>query len=95
MFANIERGNLQDDFRLIADKIHFVHPPIPFEEIAEEQDYSDICSGFRIYKKVPEARAVDLLSLLESKEDKTEKYIQEVRRLERVNRRFHEYRYPT
>jgi len=95
MFANIEQGNLQDDYRLVADKIHFIYPPITFNEIAEDQDYHEILNNFRNVKGVPESRVVDLLSLLESKEDRTKKYIQEVRRLERVNKRFHEYRYPT
>lgn len=95
MFSNLERGNIQDDYKIVADRMHFVYPPFPFKQISDELKYDDIQSGFRNVKSVPESRTADLVALLESKADQSETYIDEIRRLERINKRFHDYRYPT
>ncbi|WP_254861385.1 zinc-ribbon domain-containing protein [Natronomonas gomsonensis] len=94
LLTNYRDGSIQDDYRLVADEMHWVYPPISFETVAEETGFDGIQSGFR-KKLVGPDRTADLLALLHDREDYSERYIEEIRRLERINKRYHEYRYPT
>lgn len=94
LLTNFRNGAIQDDYRLVADEMKFVHPPIGFDEIAEDHGFTGIQSGFR--KKLISPKKTDLLlGLLDEREDHTTKYINEIQRLEQINKRYHEYRYPT
>ncbi|MDS0223634.1 hypothetical protein NDI54_20030 [Haloarcula sp. S1AR25-5A] len=94
LFTNYSNGAIQDDYRLVADEMKWLYPPIKFETIADQTDVDEIQSGFR--KKLISAEQTDeLLRLFRDREDYSEEYINEIRRLERINRRYHEFRYPT
>lgn len=94
LLTNFSHGSIQDDYRLVADEVRFVYPPISLEEVAEQTGFDDILSGFRKKLVTPEI-ADELVGLLDSRDDKTGDYIREIRRLERINKRYHGYRYPT
>ncbi|MFD1514555.1 hypothetical protein [Halomarina rubra] len=94
LLTNFSNGSIRDDYRLVADEVKFVYPPISFDEIAEEYGFTDIQSGFR-KKLISSDEAELLLSILDQRDDRTGEYISEIERLEQINNRYHEYRYPT
>lgn len=94
LLTNYRDGSIQDDYRLVADVMHWVYPPISFETVAEETGFDGIQSGFR-KKLVSPDRTADLITLLHQFEDYSKEYIEEIHRLERINKRFHNFRYPT
>jgi len=93
LFSNLQSGQIQDDYRLVADEMKFIYPAISLGEIVERCDL-DYRTGFR-KKLIGPEETNKLLELLDEREDRTEKYIEEIRRLERVNNRYHQYRHPT
>lgn len=94
LLTNYRDGNIQDDYRLVADEMHWVYPPISFETIVEATGFGGIQSGFR-KKLISPSRTTDLLNLLHERKDYSEEYIEEIHRLEHINKRYHDYRYPT
>lgn len=93
VFSYLRSGKVQDDYILVADKMKFVHPPIPMEEIAERFNDEFFSKWFRTYKITNEVRTADLLEVIDQREDVTKNYLDEIERLELVNRRYHDYRY--
>lgn len=91
--AFLSSGQIQDDNYLVADEMCFIHPPVPLNEIASRFDDEYYSNWFRTFKKTTEVQTEDLLSVLSEFEDQSSAYIEEIRRLERVNERFHNYRY--
>lgn len=94
LLSNLQNGTIQDDYRLVADEMKFVYPAFSFEEVAEKCDFEDILSGFR-KKLVSPDEVSKILSLFDEHEDASKDYIREIERLESINKRYHEYRYPT
>lgn len=94
LLTNYRNGSIRDDYRLVADEMRWIYPPISFETVVEETGFNAIQSGFR-KKLISEDRSEQLLDILNEQEDYSKTYIEETRRLERINKRYHEYRYPT
>lgn len=94
LLTNYRNGSIRDDYRLVADEMKWLYPPISFDTVADETGFDGILSGFR--KKLVSPETTDaLLSLFEEREDCSQQYLNEIRRLELINKRYHEYRYPT
>lgn len=72
----------------------WIYPPISFETIADETGFDGILTGFRKKLVTPETTDA-LLSLFEDREDYSQQYLDEIQRLELINKRYHEFRYPT
>lgn len=94
LITNYRNGGIRDDYRLVADEMHWIHPPVSFEEVENRTGFEGIRSRFR-KKLISSDRAEQLLGLLHEQEDCSERFIDEIRRLELINKRYHEYRYPT
>lgn len=80
------------DFCIAANRMRFINPPISLEEI-DRQFGSTLSRRFRTFKSIPNEICLKLRSLLDSKEDSTSAYLEEIDRLERFNLRHGEYRY--
>lgn len=94
LLTNYRNGSIRDDYRLVADEMKWLYPPISFETVADETGFDGILSGFR--KKLVSPETTDaLIELFEDREDCSQQYLDEIRRLELINKRYHEYRYPT
>ncbi len=94
LLTNYRNGSIQDDYRLVADQMKWIYPPISFETVADETGFDGILTGFR--KKLISSETTDaLLDLFDDREDCSQQYLNEIRRLELINKRYHEYRYPT
>lgn len=94
LLTNYRNGSIRDDFRLVADEMKWIYPPISFETVADEIGFNGILTGFRKKLVSPETTEA-LLDLFESREDYSQQYLNEIRRLELINKRYHKYRYPT
>lgn len=93
VFTYLKHGKVQDDYILCADSIRFIDPPIRLAELAERFDDEFYTKRFRTYKKTNQVQTEELLKLIYDKKDMTQRYIDETKRLERVNCRFHGHRY--
>lgn len=81
------------DYYLAADGTKFIHPPIPLAEVAAQTGDPWFSRQFRTYKGATSERVAQLHAILDPLEDRSELLVAEVRRLERLNMRFHGARY--
>lgn len=80
------------DFSIAADKMHFINPPISMVEIGQKFG-SNLAKFFRTHKGISYDTCCKLKNLLDSYEDSTAFYLEEIDRLERFNLQYGEYRY--
>lgn len=80
------------DFSIAADKVHFVDSPISLVEIDKKLG-TTLAKRFRIYKGISHDVCCKLQALLDSYNDCTPYYLEEIDRLERFNQQHGKYRY--
>lgn len=93
IFSYLRRSRVLDDFILVADEMKFIHPPISMKELAERFDDEFFSDWFRTFKITDEVQTADLLAVIDEREDVSQEYLDEIERLELVNRRYHDHRY--
>lgn len=81
------------DFALAAESGRFIDP-IAVDAVGRELG-ACLRHPFRLYVRIKEARRRELLQLIYGKPDRTDRYLAEVDRLERLNALYTGYRYPT
>ena len=81
------------DFSLAASSVRFVTPQ-PLEQLPGQ--LAELLSGsWRLVKRLGAEHAEQLAEYLRGREDRTEEYLLEVERMERMNQYHSSYRYPT
>ena len=80
------------DYALAANTMRFIAEPIPLYEVDKTCGTMTNCS-FRIFLKVGSAEILKLKSLIDGRSDVTQRYLEEIDRLERFNLRYTGFRY--
>jgi len=75
----------QPDSALAANRLRFVHPPLPFDELPDGLR-EHATRRFRTSLRADAGQTQQLLELLEARPDRTADYLGEIDRLERFNR---------
>lgn len=81
------------DYALTAESCRFIDP-IPVDSVKGELG-ACLQHRFRLYMRINEERNRELLELIYRKPNRTDRYVAEVERLERLNASYTGYRYPT
>lgn len=80
------------DFCIAANGMRFINPPISLREIDSRLGLN-LSRRFRTFKAIPHEICLELRTLLDSRKDFTNAYLEEIDRLERFNLLHGEYRY--
>jgi hypothetical protein len=80
------------DYRLAADQIHFLAPPIPVTKLRNVRGL-DLAAPFRSTRLASPVQCTRLKEVIYSHPDRSQEYLAEIDRLERFNLRFGGYRY--
>ncbi len=82
----------ENDYALAATTMRFIAEPMPLDSV-DRKCGTMTNRQFRIYLKVESADVLKLKSLVDGMLDTTQKYLEEIDRLERFNVRYTGYRY--
>lgn len=80
------------DYRLAADEVRFLDPPIPVSKLRNVGGI-DLSSRFRGTRLVTPRQCQELLRIVRSRPDRTDRLLDEIDRLERFNLRHGGFRY--
>ena len=82
------------DIVLAASKIKFINPGVNLPELTGYLEGMDVSKRFRTFKRLDAKRTEKLLKLIDETEDSTDKYLEEIVKLEETNRINVGYAYP-